>query len=122
LNVPAGAKVGVCGRTGSGKSSLLLSLLRLNLVSAGGDIVVDGVSLLRDCDLETARRCVGVAVSNLFLGIAILLYMIRLRVDYSCGSTSDLHCLYLSPQRGVYDSAGAAPLQRHSSPELRSLQ
>ncbi|KAE8147983.1 multidrug resistance-associated protein [Aspergillus avenaceus] len=41
LNIRAGEKIGLCGRTGSGKSSLALSLLRLNeLVS--GQILIDG--------------------------------------------------------------------------------
>jgi ABC-type multidrug transport system fused ATPase/permease subunit len=53
IHVPAGAKVGICGRTGSGKSSTLLALLRLNVIT-GGDIKLDGKSLLQ-MDLETAR-------------------------------------------------------------------
>ncbi|PYH92309.1 multidrug resistance-associated protein [Aspergillus ellipticus CBS 707.79] len=41
LKIRAGEKIGLCGRTGSGKSSLALSLLRLNeLVS--GQILIDG--------------------------------------------------------------------------------
>jgi len=38
----SGSNVGIVGRTGSGKSSLLLSLNRLNLVS-GGAVRIDGV-------------------------------------------------------------------------------
>lgn len=53
VSVPAGAKVGICGRTGSGKSSTLLALLRLNIVTSG-DILLDGDSLLR-MSLEDAR-------------------------------------------------------------------
>jgi ABC-type multidrug transport system fused ATPase/permease subunit len=44
LRVEAGQMVIVCGRTGSGKSSLLLSLLRL-LDNTKGSITVDGVEL-----------------------------------------------------------------------------
>lgn len=44
LRVEAGQMVVVCGRTGSGKSSLLLSLLRL-LDTTEGSIAVDGVEL-----------------------------------------------------------------------------
>ena len=46
-------QVGVVGRTGSGKSSLLAGLLRLNEV-VGGDVLVDGVSLVK-LGLDHAR-------------------------------------------------------------------
>ncbi len=42
--LPAGRKIGIVGRTGSGKSSFLAALLRLNQI-VDGDIVLDGVSL-----------------------------------------------------------------------------
>lgn len=44
LSIPAGAKVGVCGRSGSGKSSLLLTILRMLEISAG-NIELDGFDL-----------------------------------------------------------------------------
>jgi ABC-type multidrug transport system fused ATPase/permease subunit len=53
LNIPGGSKVGVIGRTGCGKSSLLLALLRLNII-IDGDVKVDGESLL-GMDLEHSR-------------------------------------------------------------------
>ena len=46
LTVPAGEKVGVCGRTGSGKSTVAKLLLRLLEVDAGS-IVVDGIDIAR---------------------------------------------------------------------------
>jgi ATP-binding cassette subfamily C (CFTR/MRP) protein 4 len=58
LSIPAGSKLGICGRTGSGKSSLLLALLRLNIIESG-DIVFDGKSLL-SMSLEEARSLVSV--------------------------------------------------------------
>eukprot|EP01041_Mallomonas_annulata_P002395 gene2395-4646_t len=58
LHIPTGCKVGICGRTGSGKSSLLMALLRMNIV-VGGDICVDGESLL-SMSLERARSLVSI--------------------------------------------------------------
>ncbi|KAM0463152.1 hypothetical protein ACHAPV_003278 [Trichoderma viride] len=44
LSIQAGEKVGICGRTGSGKSSLFLSLLGL-IAQDAGKIIIDGVDL-----------------------------------------------------------------------------
>jgi ATP-binding cassette subfamily C (CFTR/MRP) protein 1 len=45
LKVKAGEKVGVCGRTGSGKSSLMVLLFRISEIEQdGGSVVIDGVN------------------------------------------------------------------------------
>ncbi|KAJ9423831.1 P-loop containing nucleoside triphosphate hydrolase protein [Fusarium oxysporum] len=44
LEIKGGEKVGICGRTGSGKSSIFLAFLRL-LDSTSGSIIIDGISL-----------------------------------------------------------------------------
>ena len=44
FTIPPGAKVGLCGRSGSGKSSLISALLRL-LDLSSGSIIIDGVDI-----------------------------------------------------------------------------
>ncbi|KAH8701635.1 multidrug resistance protein MDR [Talaromyces proteolyticus] len=58
LTVPAGTKLGVCGRTGSGKSSLVLAVLRMIEIQSG-DLVIDGVSL-QSCPRQIVRSRVTV--------------------------------------------------------------
>ncbi|EDQ90852.1 uncharacterized protein MONBRDRAFT_36370 [Monosiga brevicollis MX1] len=55
--VPAGAKVGICGRTGAGKSSLFQVLLRMTEIEAGR-VLVDGVNI-SGVPLRVLRRRVA---------------------------------------------------------------
>jgi ABC-type multidrug transport system fused ATPase/permease subunit len=57
LSIDAGTRVGICGRTGAGKSSIAAALFRLASVPEG-QILLDGVDLLK-LDLWTARGCGG---------------------------------------------------------------
>jgi ABC-type multidrug transport system fused ATPase/permease subunit len=58
VNIPSGSKVGVIGRTGSGKSSLILALCRLNLISKG-KILIDGKDT--SCmSLDALRGSIGI--------------------------------------------------------------
>lgn len=52
LEIPMREKVGICGRSGSGKSSMLASLFHL-LEFRSGEIMIDGVEISR-----VARECV----------------------------------------------------------------
>jgi ABC-type multidrug transport system fused ATPase/permease subunit len=65
LSIPAGCKVGVVGRTGSGKTSLIQSLFRMVYVR-GGDILLDGESLLRR-DVRSVRSLFGVVPQDPYL-------------------------------------------------------
>jgi ABC-type multidrug transport system fused ATPase/permease subunit len=45
LTVKGGEKIGVCGRTGSGKSSLMIALFRISELEDGGFVNIDGVNI-----------------------------------------------------------------------------
>jgi len=57
LNIHGGAKIGVAGRTGAGKSSFVAALMRMP--DGDGDIMVDGVRI-KEINLPEARRCISV--------------------------------------------------------------
>lgn len=60
MSIPAGSKVGFCGRTGSGKSSLLLTLSKL-LTPGSGNITIDSLdlSIIRRETLRSRLICIA---------------------------------------------------------------
>ncbi|KAF4768307.1 hypothetical protein HAV15_002325 [Penicillium sp. str.  len=54
VTIPPGAKIGICGRPGSGKSSLILGLLRLNEITKGR-ILIDDLDII-EVPRETIRQ------------------------------------------------------------------
>ena len=56
LTIAEGEKIGIVGRTGAGKTSLINSLLRLTEI-AGGEILIAGRAI-RDYPLKDLRRAV----------------------------------------------------------------
>ena len=57
LDIKAGAKVGVAGRTGAGKSSFVAALMRMP--DPCGEIMVDNIPI-KEINLQETRRCVSV--------------------------------------------------------------
>jgi ABC-type multidrug transport system fused ATPase/permease subunit len=60
LTVKGGEKIGVCGRTGSGKSSLMISLFRISEIEDdGGKVIIDG---LDSRNIGTAALRLGLSI------------------------------------------------------------
>ena len=58
VNVPAGSRVGICGRTGAGKSSLIIALLRIVEIESGTIYIDDND--IRQVGLSFLRRNISV--------------------------------------------------------------
>jgi len=77
LNARGGQKIGICGTTGSGKSSLLLTLLRL-LETSSGHLRIDGV------DLSTVpRQILRTRLTVLPQDSIILPERVRMNLDFA---------------------------------------
>ncbi|KAI4255742.1 MAG: hypothetical protein LQ352_002418 [Teloschistes flavicans] len=75
LTIEAGEKIGICGRTGSGKSSLIMAIFRMIELRAG-TITVDGIDLSTIPRKEIRSRIIGLP-QDVFL----LNGTVRLNVD-----------------------------------------
>ena len=58
FTIKAGEKIGICGRTGSGKSSMVLSIFAM-IDLYGGSITIDGVDVATVPRHEVRSRIVG---------------------------------------------------------------
>jgi ATP-binding cassette, subfamily C (CFTR/MRP), member 1 len=66
LKIPGGKKVGVCGRTGAGKSSLMLALFRIVECEAGSQILIDGDDI-RSVPLTVLRNRLTIIPQDPFM-------------------------------------------------------
>ena len=68
FDIPANTKIGIVGRTGDGKSSIVAALLRMP--EAQGAMEIDGLSI-KDIQLQETRRCISVLTQTpeLFSGL-----------------------------------------------------
>ncbi|XP_063952995.1 ATP-binding cassette sub-family C member 9-like isoform X1 [Lytechinus pictus] len=65
LNIPQKEKLGICGRTGSGKSSLTLALFRI-IDTFKGRIIIDGIDIAT-VPLLTLRQRISIIPQDAFL-------------------------------------------------------
>ena len=57
FNIVGKSRIGMAGRTGAGKSSIVAALLRMP--DPQGDVIIDGVRI-KDVNLQESRRCISV--------------------------------------------------------------
>ncbi|TVY44056.1 ABC transporter [Lachnellula occidentalis] len=72
FSIEAGQKIGVCGRTGSGKSSLILSIFQM-IDHVGGNITIDDIDIERIPREEIRSRIVGVPQDSYLLSGSVRL-------------------------------------------------
>jgi len=107
FNVQPGEKIGIVGRTGAGKSSLIQALLRMTELE-GGKIEIDGVNI-HDIGLDVVRGKLALVPqgSTLFLGtLRENLDPLGTRTDAEL--ISALQRAWLLPRDGTKDPAAEA--------------
>ncbi len=106
LKVPAGRRLGIVGRVGSGKSTLVHLLLRLYRVP-DGTVFVGGVDI-NDWPLAELRRAVGIVFQETFLFSESIGENIRFGAlrDLSSDEAADL-----ARMAGVHEDIAGFPMQ-----------
>ena len=67
LSIEPGERVGLCGRSGSGKSSILATIFRMLELSAGSSIVIDGLDLSTMSRQQVRRSINAIPQDPVFL-------------------------------------------------------
>lgn len=77
LAIRPGERIGVVGRTGSGKSSLFRALLRLTEIESDGAIYIDGINI-NSISMDTLRSAVSIIPQDPVLFSGTLRYLIHI--------------------------------------------
>lgn len=95
LEIKAGQKIAIIGRTGSGKSTLVHLLLRMYEVPKG-ELLIDGLPI-KDLDLYSLRRQISYVPQDVFLFSDTIAQNIKL------GSDAPLEALRVAAQKASID-------------------
>lgn len=123
LRIEAGQKVGIVGRTGSGKSTFLMALLRL-VPNSSGTIAVDGVDISTLARDTVRGRIITVSQDTFFLPGSV-----RLNIDpYEVASTDAIVAVLrrvglwdVVQERGGLDAKFEDEMFSHGQRQLFSL-
>ncbi|KAG8708858.1 hypothetical protein FRC09_000997 [Ceratobasidium sp. 395] len=106
FKIPGGSRVGICGRTGSGKSSTVNALFRtVDSELVNGKLLVDGVNI-RDLSLRSLRSSLSIVPQDPFLWHST----IRENLDIE-GLNSDAEIWQALNQVGMKDAVAALETQ-----------
>jgi len=97
LNIAPGEKIGICGRTGSGKSSLLMTLLRL-LDFSDGEVLIDGCPISRISRGKLRERMMAIPQDPFLLSTSV-----RMNVDPS-GTVQDSVIINVLRKIGMWET------------------
>jgi ATP-binding cassette, subfamily C (CFTR/MRP), member 1 len=123
LVIKPGDHVAICGRTGSGKSSLILSLLQMLQIKSG-TITIDGVNILQLPTSELRRRINIIPQEPFFIPGTL-----RLNLDFFGNATDEDICSALQRvglldavrEQGGLDEAMNASMWSTGQKQLLSL-
>ncbi|NVN11386.1 ABC transporter ATP-binding protein [Nguyenibacter vanlangensis] len=103
LTIAAGSRVGLVGRSGSGKSTILALIQRLRYVQ-GGEIEIDGIDI-RDLDEESLRACMSVVPQD----VSMLRRSVLENIRYGKPDATDEEVLAAAAAAGCRDFIEAMP-------------
>ncbi|KAK2036799.1 ABC transporter [Colletotrichum somersetense] len=128
LSIEPGQKVALCGRTGSGKSSILLLLLRLlePLPSCSNNVLIDGLPLNTIDRVTLRERLIALPQDAIFLPDSTSFKMnldpFSIATDEECRAVLEIVRLWaLVDDRGGLEAQMSADMLSHGQKQLFSL-
>ncbi|THY55073.1 putative multidrug resistance protein [Aureobasidium pullulans] len=97
FQINAGEKIAICGRTGSGKSTLMLCLLRMLDPEAGSSISIDGIYVQ-----TLSRQSVRSAITYVSQEPTFIMDSVRINLD-PLGTASDDALIQALEKAGLWD-------------------